>query len=214
MRNYQKLSWKSTSYRRAFPLWPRLSWVGSPQRGGPTSKWPNSSFVITIDKSSLSALSLKAATFGSAVLPGPLRLFYNTTHHWDCKYKHASPLQELVKPRGNLSVQVAQKAPECHIGSEVFMDLFWLVPTTIVVIAFCWGLYAYLWRTPSSPSTPNVLVDKPADKPAIDPAITARDWSTRPAGSYLDWLASHKPSDAKSGDGTEIKVSPAPGRDV
>jgi hypothetical protein len=68
------------------------------------------------------------------------------------------------------------------------MDLFWLIPGVVLVIAFLGGFYVCVRRKPSSPSTPQVLVDKPSEEPPMDEASKARDWSGRPCGSYLDWL--------------------------
>jgi hypothetical protein len=83
---------------------------------------------------------------------------------------------------------IAQRGFQGHIGQEVFMDAFWLIPVGIVVIAFLWGLFAYLKRQPDSSSKPRVLVDKPGGK-AVDETIKARDWSSRPCGSVMDWRA-------------------------
>jgi hypothetical protein len=68
------------------------------------------------------------------------------------------------------------------------MDVFWLIPIGIVAIVFMITFYAYIRTQPSSPSTPNVLLDKPSDESPMDQADKDRDWSGRPCGSYLDWL--------------------------
>jgi hypothetical protein len=79
------------------------------------------------------------------------------------------------------------------------MDVFWVIPSAIVGVVFVWALYTYLKRLPSSSITPNVLVHKASDKPAIDAAITeSRDWSDRPCGSVLD---------AKSGKSLPTKTN-------
>lgn len=73
------------------------------------------------------------------------------------------------------------------------MDLFWLIPTGLVLIPLLLVLYVHISRRPSTPpSEPRVLVDKPSDEPLIDPATEARDWSGRPCGSYLEWLSGGK----------------------
>ena len=69
------------------------------------------------------------------------------------------------------------------------MDVFWLIPMVLVGIALLSVLYARIRKLPSSMSTPHVLVDKPLDKPAIDQATLDHDWSGRPCGSFLDYLA-------------------------
>ncbi|MGO8696239.1 MAG: hypothetical protein ACLQVY_00760 [Limisphaerales bacterium] len=61
-----------------------------------------------------------------------------------------------------------------------------------MVIAFFWGLYAYIRKRPISSNPPRVLVDKPPAEPPVDPAIKARDWSKRPCGSFLDWVFSRR----------------------
>jgi hypothetical protein len=66
------------------------------------------------------------------------------------------------------------------------MDAFWLIPVTLVGIAFVWGFSRYMRRLPELPGKPHVLVDKPLEKE--DPAEKQRDWTGRPCGSYLDWL--------------------------
>jgi len=68
------------------------------------------------------------------------------------------------------------------------MDAFWVLPLAIVVIAFCVSFGVYLMRRPSSPCTPHVVVHKP-DEPAVDKATQDSDWSSRPSGSFLDWLS-------------------------
>jgi hypothetical protein len=74
------------------------------------------------------------------------------------------------------------------------MDAFWLIPFVIILIAFVWIFYAIIKRRPSAPAEPRVLVDKPAEKPPVDESIKAQDWSTRPSGSYMNWLGTHKKS--------------------
>jgi hypothetical protein len=69
------------------------------------------------------------------------------------------------------------------------MDLFWLIPAVAVGFTFLCGFCAYIMLQPTSPSTPQVLVDKPADEPSTEQAAKVRDWSGRPCGSYLDWLS-------------------------
>ena len=69
------------------------------------------------------------------------------------------------------------------------MDAFWIIPLAIILIPSLWELYTVIQRRSSPPSEPHVLVDKPADKPAIDESTRRRDWQGRPCGSYLDELA-------------------------
>jgi hypothetical protein len=69
------------------------------------------------------------------------------------------------------------------------MDAFWLIPSAIVAIAFLVVFYAYIKTLPLSPSTPQVLVDKPSDALPIDEAAAARQWDERPCASYLEWLS-------------------------
>jgi hypothetical protein len=66
------------------------------------------------------------------------------------------------------------------------MDAFWIIPVAIAVIAFLWGFFAYLKKRPLSSGTPHVLVDKPRQG-AVDESTKARDWSSRPCGSVMDW---------------------------
>ena len=68
------------------------------------------------------------------------------------------------------------------------MDAFWVIPTGILTLGFLSLFYAYIRKCPQPPSTPRVLVDKKGGPP-VDPAIEARDWSSRPCGSFLDWLS-------------------------
>ena len=69
------------------------------------------------------------------------------------------------------------------------MDMFWLFPVLGVGIAFCVIFFVYLHRLPSSPSTPNVLLDKSSEPQPSDTSAEGHDWEGRPCGSYLDWLA-------------------------
>lgn len=67
------------------------------------------------------------------------------------------------------------------------MDAFWVIPTGIVGVIFCWALYAYIRRLPERDSPPNVVLDKPRTEPLVDPSAEGKDWEHRPAGSFLDW---------------------------
>lgn len=67
------------------------------------------------------------------------------------------------------------------------MDAFWLIPTAIITIAFLAVLYAFIGRRPLASHPPNVIVDKPLDKPLIDEDVQKRDWEERPCGNYMEW---------------------------
>lgn len=67
------------------------------------------------------------------------------------------------------------------------MDVFWVIPVIIVASLGLVGFLAYLHKHSSFHNEPRVLVDKPLEKPLIDPAAENLDWSNRPSGSFLKW---------------------------
>lgn len=69
------------------------------------------------------------------------------------------------------------------------MDAFWFIPFAIVLVTLVCVIILLLKRLPEAPNNPRVLVDKPSETPAVEESIQARDWSTRPCGSYLEWLS-------------------------
>ena len=72
------------------------------------------------------------------------------------------------------------------------MDVFWLIPSGIVAMAFLAVFYAYIRTRPLSPSDPKVLLDKPSDEPLIDPAAMKHDWSNRPCGAFMEWQSERR----------------------
>jgi hypothetical protein len=69
------------------------------------------------------------------------------------------------------------------------MDIFWLIPVSIVVIALVVTFYAYLKTRQTPPPNPHVLLDKPSENGASDQSAKPRQWSNRPCGSFLEWLS-------------------------
>jgi hypothetical protein len=68
------------------------------------------------------------------------------------------------------------------------MDIFWIIPIGTLGLACLGGFYAHIRKQPLSISTPRVLLDLPSTEQIPE----HRDWSERPCGSYLEWLASQR----------------------
>ena len=52
----------------------------------------------------------------------------------------------------------------CIFEMEVFMDIFWLVPVGLAVVAFLIGFYLMTMRHPSERTDGTILTDKPSAK--------------------------------------------------
>jgi hypothetical protein len=118
-------------------------------------------------------------------------------HFWRTRLKHISRVHILSDGRSQPPYRYSNwtncwVGVHCNWKEQLIMDAFWLIPVGMIGGAIMALLYLAIRNRPIAPSTPNVVLDKPADQPAVDPAEKARDWQGRPCGSYLDALNGRK----------------------